>query len=105
MRDEIKAIATRLGDEHPIKRIIVDVWKLRNIDTMAGPHRQLNKPHLDCNLPDSLGSYPHLLRMLLVLDGNLPKRNRTEIQRILWILQNRLRLSAKGALRQIQPKG
>lgn len=93
MRDQTNAIAPRLGDKHTIKRIIVNDWKFRNVNTMSGPHRQFNEPHLNRNIPDSLGSYRHLLRMLLVLDGNLPKRDWAEIKRILWILQNRLRLS------------
>jgi len=37
MREKAKAITTRLSDKHTVKRIIVDVWKLCNIDSIAKP--------------------------------------------------------------------
>ena len=38
VRYQTEAVAARLGDEHPIKWIVVNVRQIRYIDTMSRPH-------------------------------------------------------------------
>ena len=45
MRNQNKAIAARLRDEHPVEWITMNVWQLCNIDAMTRANRQLNKAH------------------------------------------------------------